>query len=27
VITRGGQMLGEGSVVDLLMADEKSVTQ
>ncbi len=27
VITRGGQMLGEGSVVDLLMVDEKSVTQ
>ena len=27
VVTRGGQMLGEGSVVDLLMVDEKSVTQ
>lgn len=27
VITRGGQMLGEGSVVDLLKVDEKSVTQ
>lgn len=27
VVTRGGQMLGEGSIVDLLMADEKSVTQ
>ncbi len=27
VITRGGQMLGEGSVIDLLMVDEKSVTQ
>lgn len=27
VVTRGGQMLGEGSVIDLLMVDEKSVTQ